>query len=157
MTSFKWWYLFQMNRIPVGPSTRLSKFESRELRAPLYVYCRYVMTRQGRFTVKRRNEVDTNEHGVSVVPATHGRARSQPFSIDKYKSSETNLIHTFSDHFNFQVWFHPLYHILAFRDWCQSTFAAFDSNLRCLVYLVCTDHKHRYMSETRQTESGHES
>ena len=103
MTSFKWWYHFQMNRITVGPPTRLSKFESRELRAPLYVYCRYVMTRQGRFTVKRRNEVDTNEHGVSVVPATHGRARSQPFSIDKYKSSETNLRHMLSVYFDFQA------------------------------------------------------
>ena len=138
MMSFKWWYHFQMNRITVGPPTRLSKFESRELRAPLYVYCRYVMTRQGRFTVKRRYEVDTNEHGVSVVPATHGRARSQPFSIDKYKSSETNIIHTFSDHFNFQVGFHPLYHILAFRDWCQSTFCNFCTNSE--VSDICCKH-----------------
>ena len=125
-----------MNRILVGPQTRLSKFESRELRAPLYVYCRWVMTRQWRFTLKWRNEVDTHEHAMPVVPATHGRARSQPFTIDKYKSSETNLIHTFSDHFNFGVWFHPLYHILAFRDWCQSTFATFGPILRCLACLV---------------------
>ena len=92
-----------MNRILVGPPTRLSKLESRELRAPLYVYCCYVMTRQGWFTVKWRNEVDTNEHGMFVVPAIHDHARSQSFNTDKYKSSDTNLRHMLSVYFDFQV------------------------------------------------------
>ena len=85
-----------MNRIHVDPLTRLSKFEFRELLTPLYVYCWYVMTRQGRFALKWRNEVDTDEHVMFVVPVTHGRAQLQPFIADKYELSETNLRHTFS-------------------------------------------------------------
>ena len=49
-----------------------------------------------RFTLKRRNEVNTNVYVVSVVPSTHGRAQSQPSATDKNISLYTNPIHILS-------------------------------------------------------------
>ena len=134
--SFKWWYLFQMNRIPEGPPTRISKFDSRELHAPLYVYCPCVMTRQGRFTLKWRNEVDTHEHVISLY-RRHMVARDRNHSLPTNLNHQTRISYIPSlSIFIFNTWLHPLDHIMVIWFECLGRFAAFDTYFGCLAHIV---------------------
>ena len=92
-----------MNLPPTGSSTRLSKLESRELRQGGVSAAAGGWRVIVRFTLMRRDEMRINVHATHVVPSTHGRARSQPYIIEKNEFPNMNLLSALSDTFHFPM------------------------------------------------------
>ena len=146
-----------MNRIPVGPSTRLSKIATRGLR------WHYTST----WTAWWRAKCDLRWCGASRRATTYITRPSYHYYIvsrDRNHSSTTKIhyqtwISNMSSlsAFVFKARFYPFHCILVFWFECLSAFAAFGIHPGCLPHIVYINHKLRHMSETRKIVSRYES